>query len=198
MKFVQIVEEPGWNRRIFRGGRLTRKREIKDSLGGPFAALPHGCAASLRTCRSSRFFSRVFEPDLVNIQVKDLSFFLVLMPASQRLAAHRNGAAEMKQILQKVKTGEVTVTDVPAPTSRSGCVLVRAGASLISVGTERLTVEAGQKNLLGRAVAQPALVKHVLHRPRTQGSLHTLDAVRSKLGSLNALGDPLEHGGLSN
>src|SRR5436305_15078427 len=56
MKFVQIVEEPGWNRRVFRGGRLTRKREVKDSLGGPFAALPLGCAASPRTCRSSRFF----------------------------------------------------------------------------------------------------------------------------------------------
>ena len=110
------------------------------------------------------------------------------MPASQRLGAHRNGAAEMKQILQKVKTGEVTVTDVPAPTSRSGCVLVRAGASLISVGTERLTVEAGQKNLLGRAVAQPALVKQVINRARTEGILNTIDAVRSKLGSLNALG----------
>ena len=94
----------------------------------------------------------------------------------------------MKQILQKVKTGEVTVTDVPAPTSRSGCVLVRAGASLISVGTERLTVEAGQKNLVGRAVAQPALVKQVINRARTEGILNTIDAVRSKLGSLNALG----------
>src|SRR5436305_10068181 len=94
----------------------------------------------------------------------------------------------MKQILQKVKTGEVTVADVPAPTSRSGCVLVRAGASLISVGTERLTVEAGQKNLVGRAVAQPSLVKQVINRARTEGVLNTIDAVRSKLGSLNALG----------
>jgi len=59
----------------------------------------------------------------------------------------------MKQILQKMKTGEVTVTDVPAPTSRSGGVLVRTAASLISAGTERLTVEAGQNNLVGRAVA---------------------------------------------
>ena len=94
----------------------------------------------------------------------------------------------MKQILQKMKTGEVTVTDVPAPISRSGCVLVRTAASLISAGTERLTVEAGQKNLVGRAVDQPSLVKQVINRARTEGILNTIDAVRSKLGSLNALG----------
>src|SRR2546429_1240481 len=94
----------------------------------------------------------------------------------------------MKQILLNVKTGEVTVTDVPAPVPRSGCVLVRAGASLISAGTERLTVEAGQKNLVARAVAQPALVKQVINRAGTEGILNTIDAVRSKLGSLNALG----------
>jgi len=94
----------------------------------------------------------------------------------------------MKQILQKMKTGEVTVTDVPAPTSRPGFVLVRTAASLISAGTERLTVEAGQKGLVGRAVGQPALVKQVINRARTEGILNTIDAVRSKLGSLNALG----------
>src|SRR2546427_8167638 len=90
------------------------------------------------------------------LRFKDLSFFVVQLPASQRLAAHRNGAAEMKQILQKMKTGEVTVTEVPAPVLRSGCVLVRTAASLISAGTERLTVEAGQKGLVGRAVDQPS------------------------------------------
>src|SRR6266700_7617626 len=94
----------------------------------------------------------------------------------------------MKQALQNLKGGRIEVKEVPAPIARSGCVLVRAGASLISVGTERLTVEAGQKNLLGRAVAQPALVKQVINRARTEGILNTIDAVRSKLGSLNALG----------
>ena len=94
----------------------------------------------------------------------------------------------MKQILQHLKTGEVAVRDVPSPASRSGFVLVRTAASLISGGTERLTVEAGQKGLVGRAVGQPALVKQVINRARTEGILNTIDAVRSKLGSLNALG----------
>ena len=66
--------------------------------------------------------------------------------------------------------------------------MVRTAASLISAGTERMTVEAGQKSLLGRAVDQPALVKQVIQKARTEGDLNTIEAVRSKLGSLVALG----------
>jgi predicted dehydrogenase/threonine dehydrogenase-like Zn-dependent dehydrogenase len=94
----------------------------------------------------------------------------------------------MKQVLQNLKTGEVAVTDLPVPTLRKGFVLVRTAASLISAGTERLTVEAGQKSLIGRAVEQPALVKQVIQRARTEGVLNTVDAVRAKLGSVIALG----------
>jgi predicted dehydrogenase/threonine dehydrogenase-like Zn-dependent dehydrogenase len=94
----------------------------------------------------------------------------------------------VKQILQNLKTGAVAVTDVPTPVVRPGFVLVRTAASLISAGTERMTVEAGQKSLMGRAFNQPALVKQVIQKARTEGVLNTIDAVRSKLGSLVALG----------
>ncbi len=94
----------------------------------------------------------------------------------------------MKQILQNAKTGAVAVADVPVPVAQPGFVLVRTSASLISAGTERLTVEAGQKNLVSRAIEQPALVKKVLDKARNDGVVATFDAVRSKLGSLTALG----------
>jgi polar amino acid transport system substrate-binding protein len=94
----------------------------------------------------------------------------------------------MKQILQNVKTGKVAVTDVPSPVARPGFVLVRTSASLISTGTERLTVETGQKSLLTRAIEQPALVKRVIDKARNEGVFTTFEAVRSKLGSLLALG----------
>jgi len=94
----------------------------------------------------------------------------------------------MKQILQNAKTGAVAVADVPVPVAQPGFVLVRTSASLISAGTERLTVEAGQKNLVSRAIEQPALVKKVLDKARNEGVAATIDAVRSKLGSLTALG----------
>ncbi|MDX6532188.1 MAG: hypothetical protein QOH41_4478 [Blastocatellia bacterium] len=51
-----------------------------------------------------------------------------------------------------------------------------------------MTVEAGQKSLMGRAFDQPALVKQVIQKARTEGVLNTIDAVRSKLQSLVALG----------
>ena len=94
----------------------------------------------------------------------------------------------MKQILQNAKTGAVAVANVPAPLAQPGFVLVRTAASLISAGTERLTVEAAQKNLVSRAIEQPALVKKVLDKARNDGVVATFDAVRSKLGSLTALG----------
>src|SRR5258708_33595969 len=94
----------------------------------------------------------------------------------------------MKQVLQNQKTGDVKATDVPAPVARPGFVLVRTAASLISAGTERATVEAGKKSLLARAVQQPHLVSQVIQRAKSDGILNTVEAVRSKLGSLVALG----------
>lgn len=94
----------------------------------------------------------------------------------------------MKQVLQNVKTGDVSVTDVPLPTGRPGFVLVRTAASLISAGTERLTVEAAQRSLVSRAVAQPALVKQMIQKARAEGLANTVDAVRAKLASGIALG----------
>ena len=94
----------------------------------------------------------------------------------------------MKQILQSLKTGQVKITDVPAPIARPGFVLVRTVASVISAGTERMAVESGQKGLIGRAVEQPKLVKQVIQKARSDGMLNTLEAVRAKLDSLVALG----------
>jgi polar amino acid transport system substrate-binding protein len=94
----------------------------------------------------------------------------------------------MKQVLQNLKTGSVAVTDVPTPVARPGFVLVRTAASLISAGTERATVETGQKSLVSRAIEQPALVRKVIDKARTEGVMTTIDAVRSKLESLVPLG----------
>src|SRR6266705_1705583 len=83
----------------------------------------------------------------------------------------------MKQIVQNLKTGQVDVADVPVPASQPGFVLVRTAASLISAGTERLTVEAGRKTLISRALEQPQLVKQVIDRARIQGVLSTVEGV---------------------
>ncbi|HYG82798.1 MAG TPA: bi-domain-containing oxidoreductase [Pyrinomonadaceae bacterium] len=94
----------------------------------------------------------------------------------------------MKQILQNNKTGRMAVADVPAPIAQRGRVLVRAAASLISAGTEKMAVDEGKKSLLERARERPELVRQVIEKARNEGVIKTINAVRSKLGSSTALG----------
>jgi polar amino acid transport system substrate-binding protein len=94
----------------------------------------------------------------------------------------------MKQILQNYKTGEVSVADVPPPIAQRGRVLVRTAASLISAGTERMTVELGRKSLLGKARERPDLVRQVIQKAQREGLANTITAVQSKLNAANALG----------
>ena len=94
----------------------------------------------------------------------------------------------MKQVLQNMKTGAVTVADVPAPALQRGRVLVRAVASLISAGTERMKVELGRKSLLGKARERPDLVRQVVQKAKQEGVVSTYNAVRAKLDADAPLG----------
>src|SRR5437016_4252324 len=87
----------------------------------------------------------------------------------------------MKQVLQQVLTGEVSVAEVPAPQLLPGCVLVRIAASLISAGTERAASEFAGKSLLKKAVARPDLVRDVISKLRRDGLMSAVQAVRSRL-----------------
>ncbi|MGB7926315.1 MAG: bi-domain-containing oxidoreductase [Pyrinomonadaceae bacterium] len=94
----------------------------------------------------------------------------------------------MKQVLQNLKTGELAVTDVPAPSLQRGRVLVRTASSLISAGTERMAVDMGKKSLLGKARERPDLVKQVILKARNEGLVNTFNAVRARLSASLALG----------
>src|ERR1041384_4108050 len=94
----------------------------------------------------------------------------------------------MKQVLQNMKTGAVTVADVPAPALQRGRVLVRAVRSLISAGTERMKVELGRKSLLGKARERPDLVRQVVQKAKQEGLANTYNAVRAKLETDAPLG----------
>jgi predicted dehydrogenase/threonine dehydrogenase-like Zn-dependent dehydrogenase len=94
----------------------------------------------------------------------------------------------MKQVIQSFKTGELTVSDVPAPSARSGGILVRTGASLVSAGTERMVVDFAEKNLLQKARSRPDLVRQTLDKARREGILTTFDAVQNRLDKPMSLG----------
>ncbi len=86
----------------------------------------------------------------------------------------------MKQVLQNRKTGQVRVVDVPTPQLRPDGLLVRNAVSLISVGTERASIELSQKSLVGMARERPDLVQRVMDKLRKDGFLATMNAVREQ------------------
>ena len=63
----------------------------------------------------------------------------------------------MKQILQNLKTGKTELAEIPVPSVRKGCLLIKTSKSLISLGTERMLLNFGKANLIDKALQQPAL-----------------------------------------
>src|SRR4051812_27339422 len=97
-------------------------------------------------------------------------------------------ATHMKQLLQNVSSGELTVDEVPAPARGPASMLVATRYSVISAGTERAVLEVGRASLVGKARARPDLVKKVVESARTEGLATTYQKVRGRLGEPNALG----------
>jgi threonine dehydrogenase-like Zn-dependent dehydrogenase len=96
--------------------------------------------------------------------------------------------AEMKQLLQNIKTGKSSVEDVPIPAPREGQALVKVEASLVSAGTERMVVEFAEKSLLGKARSRPDLVRQVIDKARREGLVNTAQAAFNRLDQPMALG----------
>lgn len=94
----------------------------------------------------------------------------------------------MKQLLQNLKTGVLDLPEVPCPGPVAGEVLARTRVTLISAGTERMLLEFGKANWIGKAQQQPDKARHVLDKIRTDGLLPTLEAVQAKLDQPISLG----------
>jgi predicted dehydrogenase/NADPH:quinone reductase-like Zn-dependent oxidoreductase len=94
----------------------------------------------------------------------------------------------MKQVLQNLKTGQLEVSDVPAPVVKPGHLLIQTRCSLISAGTERMLVSFAQSSLWGKARQQPDKVKQVIEKIRTDGLLPTIHSVFARLDEPLPLG----------
>ena len=95
----------------------------------------------------------------------------------------------MKQLLQSMRSGAITVRDVDAPNApkRSG-VIVRNYASLISAGTEKMSVELARASLLEKAKSRPDDVKKVIAEIKQQGFWKTYNRIMNKLDTPKAMG----------
>jgi predicted dehydrogenase/threonine dehydrogenase-like Zn-dependent dehydrogenase len=94
----------------------------------------------------------------------------------------------VKQIVQPVSGGPVTLLDVPCPVPEPTEVLVRTVSSVISPGTERAVTALAQSNLLAKARARPDLVRQVVRKARTEGVGATRQAVLGRLAQDVPLG----------
>jgi predicted dehydrogenase len=94
----------------------------------------------------------------------------------------------MRQVLQSLSDGQTVLAEVPVPQAGRGRLLVRTTCSLVSAGTERMLIEFGRAGWLERARQQPAAVRQVLEKARTDGVAATLEAVRSRLDEPLQLG----------
>lgn len=94
----------------------------------------------------------------------------------------------MKQIIQNYKTGRVSVEEVPVPTCGRKTILVKNHHSLISIGTEKATIELGKKSLLGKAKARPDLVKRFIEKAKNEGLHKTFLEAMGRLDTPTPLG----------
>ncbi|MBW6472941.1 MAG: bi-domain-containing oxidoreductase [Anaerolineaceae bacterium] len=94
----------------------------------------------------------------------------------------------MKQLLQNIKEGNAEIVEVPIPDIKSGHILVKNHASVVSSGTERMVVEFAEKNLLMKAKSRPDLVKQVLDKAQREGIIPTIQAALNRLDTPMALG----------
>jgi polar amino acid transport system substrate-binding protein len=94
----------------------------------------------------------------------------------------------MRALLEDMKSGQIAAYDVPAPELQEGGILVRTAFSAISAGTEKATVQAARKSILGKAMARPDLVKQVLEYAQSNGIKAARQKVQARLEALSALG----------
>jgi predicted dehydrogenase/threonine dehydrogenase-like Zn-dependent dehydrogenase len=94
----------------------------------------------------------------------------------------------MRQLQQDFGSGEVALTEVPRPRCKAEGVLVKTHQSLVSAGTERAMVDLAQKNLLGKAMERPDLVREVIKKVQHDGLTPTYRSVKARLDEPRPLG----------
>ena len=94
----------------------------------------------------------------------------------------------MKQIVQNARTGALEIVEVPAPSPGPGQVLVRNHFSVVSSGTEAMSLEFARMTMLGKARSRPDLTRQVLRKLKEEGPLATYRTVMNRLDSPQPLG----------
>ena len=101
----------------------------------------------------------------------------------------------MKQVLQHLRTGKIELANLPCPQAGKGQILIRTRRSLISPGTERMLVEFGRANLLGKASQQPEKVRQALQAGKHVFVEKPLAITRDELREIESTYDSMQSRG---
>jgi len=99
-----------------------------------------------------------------------------------------NGVTRMKQLTQKLRDGTMDILEAPVPVCGTGMLLVKNHYSVISAGTEGVTVKVARANLIGKAAELPQQAKQVKDTLKSEGPIQTYRTVKKKLDAHSPLG----------
>ena len=94
----------------------------------------------------------------------------------------------MKQIVQKLKTGQMQVLEVPIPSLQVVAYLLETIILWSVQEPKGSTVKTARKGYIGKAKERPQQVKQVIDVLKSQGPVQTYRAVMKKLDSYSPLG----------
>lgn len=94
----------------------------------------------------------------------------------------------MKQLIENLKNGNVSVIEAPQPSFGEREIVVSNRASLISPGTEKLMIEMGRKSLVGKARARPDLLMTAYQKAKREGFVSVFREAMARLDQPLPLG----------
>lgn len=94
----------------------------------------------------------------------------------------------MRQLLQNARSGKIEIAEVPAPMPAPGQVVVQNFYSVMSPGTDKLSMSFARMTMLGKARSRPDLVKQVFKKMQSDGPIATYHAATSRLDTPQPMG----------
>ncbi len=94
----------------------------------------------------------------------------------------------MFKVVSDIRTGRVSVREIPEPQAPRSRILIANEISVISPGTEKMVVELARKSIIGKARERPDQVRRVIEKLKSEGLFSTIAQVLNKLDEPMSLG----------
>ncbi len=87
----------------------------------------------------------------------------------------------MKQLIQSLSNGETSIKELPTEHCPPKNVLIKNHCSLLSKGTEKMLLDFGKANIIGKIKQQPDKFQQALDKIKSDGLAPTINSIKSKL-----------------